>query len=102
MKQKVEQSSEDFYKEMGFKVININPGNLVLCDGCNANYTDRDTLGGVLLSRSAFCPNCAEEIIKSAKKYKEEKFLTYPKEGESFKDFVIRMRDTPSDYQINN
>ena len=99
MTQKEEQSFEDFCKEMGFEVVNINPGNFVICDGCNANYTDRDTLGGVLLSRSAFCPQCAVEIIKSAKKYKEERFLTYPKKGESFKDFVLRMRHTPSNYQ---
>ena len=96
-KKTLQEELEEVFGPM--EIIDINPGNLVICDGCNDNYTNSEEVGGVLLSRTAFCPKCCKEIIESAKEFEEERFLTYPKEGETFKDFVLRMRHTPSDYQ---
>lgn len=79
-------------REMGFKVLNIEMGNDVICDGCNADMTNSLRVGGVLLQRSAFCPDCSPRIIESAKKYHEESYLSYPKEDETFYNFVLRIR----------
>lgn len=85
-------SIEDELKKLGFSIIRMDAGDTVLCDGCNEDMTDSPKVGGVLLQRSAFCPDCAPRIIKSAAKYNEERFLTYPKEGETFYNFVLRIR----------
>lgn len=93
MKKKKDSLEDDLKSVFGdFEVIDINVGDRVVCDGCNDEYTESNEIGGILLSRSAFCPKCAVEIIVSAKKYHEEKFLTYPLPEETFKDFVLRIR----------
>lgn len=75
------------------KVINIDPGNIVLCDLCNKDYTNSDEKGGILFSGKAVCPDCVPEFMKNIKKYKEEKYIrATAKEGESFRDFVYRIR----------
>lgn len=90
MKKTLQEQLEAIFGTM--EIININPKNLVICDSCGDNYTDSDEVGGVLLSRSAFCPKCSPRIISSAKEFNEEKFLIYPKENETFRGFVLRIR----------
>lgn len=81
-------------KELGFKIIDLSEmiGDHVVCDLCNEDYTESPELGGVLFNRTACCPECAEQIIKSAHAYNEEKYLTYPNEGETFYNFILRIR----------
>lgn len=75
-----------------FEVIHLNPGNLIICDSCNIDYTSSDKIGGVLFNRNAYCPNCYDRIIASAKKYNEEKYLIHSLADETFRDFVYRIR----------
>lgn len=75
-------------------------GNTVICDMCNRNYTKSDETGGVQFGSYACCPKCSSGIISSAKEYNEERYLTYPNEGETFRDFVMRLRGGNNDIII--
>lgn len=44
---------------MGREVIDI--GNVVLCDICNEDWTNREESGGVLLGNNAVCPDCSKK-----------------------------------------
>ena len=79
-------------EELGFNIVELNVGDMVSCDSCNEDYTNSPEVGGVLFSRTAVCPKCAPRLIANAKKYREEKYLTFPNEGESFYEFVLRIR----------
>lgn len=74
-------------------IIRINPGNTVLCDLCNKDYTNSEEKGGFLFSGMAVCPACAPSVMKDVKKYKEQNFIrATAKEDETFRDFVCRVR----------
>jgi hydrogenase maturation factor HypF (carbamoyltransferase family) len=76
------------------QVIEIIPGDSVLCDLCNEEYMDSDEKGGFLFSSNAVCPKCAPRVEESAAKYNEEKYiLMRAKEDETFRDFVYRIRE---------
>jgi hydrogenase maturation factor HypF (carbamoyltransferase family) len=79
-----------------FTVINVDPEDTVMCDFCDEDYTnDNKTTGGFLFSGKAVCPKCAPRMMQSIKKYNEERFIkAIANEGETFKDFVYRMRKT--------
>lgn len=71
----------------------INHGPVVICDLCNEDYTDRDDKGGFLFGSKAVCPGCGPKFEKEVKKYQEEEYIRdRAKEGESFKEFVYRLR----------
>jgi hypothetical protein len=59
----------------GATLIEIDPGNTVLCDLCNANYTDRSDSGGFMFQSKAVCPSCAVEFEASVKGYGEESMI---------------------------
>ena len=74
-------------------VINIDPGDVVLCDLCNEDYTNSDEKGGFLFSGKAVCPKCAPKFMKSVKLYNEERFIvSEARSNETFRDFVYRIR----------
>jgi hydrogenase maturation factor HypF (carbamoyltransferase family) len=74
-------------------VINVDPGNTVLCDLCNEDYTNSDEKGGFLFSGKAVCPKCAPKFMKSVKLYNEERFIvSEARSNETFRDFVYRIR----------
>jgi hypothetical protein len=74
-------------------VICIDPGETVLCDLCNKDYTNSDECGGILFSGKAVCPDCVGDFMKSIVKYKEERFIkALAKPNETFRDFVYRIR----------
>lgn len=86
---------EGFLFGMPCTIIQVDPGKTVLCDLCNADYTDSEETGGMLFSSKAVCPKCAIEFMKSIKKYHEESFIkATAREGESFRDFVYRVRES--------
>lgn len=71
----------------------IQIGRIVLCDGCNADFTASEEQGGLLFSSSAYCPACAPGMEASAAMYSEEGHIrARAKPGESFRDFVYRIR----------
>jgi uncharacterized Zn ribbon protein len=88
--------SDDFINTMrkiGFTVITMPDDGSVLCDQCNKDYTTSDEKGGFLFNSNAVCPDCAPKFEESAKAYKEEHYIrARAKEGESFGDFVRRIR----------
>lgn len=89
-------------KEEREEVIDIiDIGDTVLCDGCNDDYTDSDESGGILFNSSAYCPKCAPDIISSAKKYGEDKYIKDEcGNNESFKEFVMRVRNGNNEIKI--
>jgi hypothetical protein len=79
--------------ENGVTVITVVPGDTVLCDLCNEDYTNSDEKGGFLFSGKAVCPKCAPDFLKSVKRYGEERFIrAQAGPDESFRDFVYRIR----------
>jgi len=85
---------KNFFKSLGFEIIEIDPGPHVNCDFCNEEYMDSDECGGILFESKAVCPKCAPQCEMMAKKYKEERFIfDRAKPDEKFKDFVYRIRE---------
>lgn len=69
-------------------------GDTVICDLCNADYTDSGAKGGFLFSSKGVCPVCAPAFEKTAKEFHEERFITKRAgPGETFKAFCLRLRD---------
>jgi len=83
----------DTMRKIGFTVIEIPVGNVVLCDLCNKDYTYSDEKGGFLFGSHAVCPDCAPKFEEGVKKYNEEKYVRdRAKPEETFRDFVYRVR----------
>lgn len=79
----------------GFTVVNIDPGNNVLCDLCNTDYTNSNETGGFLFSRKAVCPECAPDFEKTVIICNEKRFITdRAMPNETFRDFVYRIRNS--------
>ena len=75
------------------RVEEIDLGELVYCDGCSKDYTASNALGGLLFGSYGYCPECAPRIAASAEKYGETWNINdRAREGESFCDFVLRIR----------
>ena len=73
----------------GATVINIDPGDCVLCDLCNADYTDSSESGGFMFQSKACCPKCAPDFEKSAEGYGEAHMIgSRCPAGVSFADWV--------------
>lgn len=88
-----EETEEDEFTSFFDTVIVIDIGTKVLCDYCNKEYTPEDGItGGILFNRDAVCPDCSPRIEKAAHKYEEMKFVKHPNQGETFYNFVMRMR----------
>ena len=67
-------------------IIDARPGeDEVFCDFCNGNYSDSDELGGILIGSYAVCPEC----VTAALQIRADEVA---REGESFKEFVLRIR----------
>lgn len=73
-------------------VIKVDPGDDVLCDICNADYTDSPDCGGYILSGYAVCPGCALSMSKKTKEYGEAPPEAVCPDGVSFADFVRAYR----------
>lgn len=56
----------------------------VICDLCNADYSQEDDQGGVLVGSYALCPECAAKH--------EGAVDDQARPGESFREFVLRIR----------
>lgn len=70
-------------------VIRVEPGDTVLCDYCNEDYTKSSTSGGLLFQSKAACPSCAPRIQREAEGHGETNFIRARcPEGKSFADWV--------------
>jgi hypothetical protein len=87
---------------MKMTVIHQQPaGDMVVCDSCNENWTDRPESGGFLFHSKAVCPACAPEYEASVQRLKEERFLGQRCPPDlSFADWVRRLRYATGDDQI--
>lgn len=66
---------------------------LIVCDSCDADHATTSAPGGILFESKAICPACAPKWEEGAKKHGEAHFIRdRAREGESFRDFVLRLR----------
>ena len=71
----------------------VDIGDNVVCDSCNADFTNRNDEGGLLFESKGICPACTPEWEKSALHYGEEHLIrARAKPGQSFKDFILELR----------
>jgi hypothetical protein len=76
-----------------FETIVVDMGTTVICDFCDKDWSFEEGSGGFLFQSEAVCPDCEDGMMKSIKKYNEEKFIRghCPKD-KSFKQWVLDMR----------
>jgi len=75
------------------EVITVDPGDRVLCDYCNKDYTDSEETGGILIGSYAVCPDCTPRTLESLKEYGEmDNIRAKCPDGVSFRDFVYIIR----------
>ena len=74
-------------------VIQIEGGDRVVCDYCNADYSHSDKVGGILFGSYAICPLCSVSALKTIARYQEEHYIkARAGENETFYNFVQRIR----------
>lgn len=74
-------------------------GDLVVCDGCDVDYSTSNEHGGFLMQSKAICPVCAPEWLKLLKECNEEHFIVaHCPAGQSFADWIRSLR--PDDAAI--
>jgi ribosomal protein S27AE len=73
------------------KIEIIDIGNAVICDMCDADYTNSDEKGGFLFGRKAVCPKCAEETMANIVKFHEQRHISgLCPSTKSFRDWVLQ------------
>ncbi len=76
------------------KVTKFDIGDHVYCDMCSKDFTNSDEHGGFIFGSKGVCPECAPGFMKTIKKHNEEHFIRATcRPDESFKDFILRIRD---------
>jgi hypothetical protein len=76
----------------------IDIGETVLCDLCNADYTDSEDEGGILRSTYSICPTCAPGVVRNAERTGEP-FVRCPAQTR-FKDWVLQLRNGMNTIEI--
>lgn len=67
----------------------IEIGDLVVCDVCDEDFTNRPDVGGLIFGSYAYCPECTKRQRPVIKKYGEEHMIrAVARDGQSFADFV--------------
>lgn len=62
---------------------------VVLCDGCGEDYTDRPDNGGILFVSKALCPTCGVRWEEASEREHETAYIRARcPEGKSFADWV--------------
>jgi hypothetical protein len=73
----------------------IDIGEAVVCDICNADYSESDESGGILLGSYAICPACEPKLNAS------DIDAECPA-GVSFKDWVLSLRNGDNTIRITS
>lgn len=86
------ETIRDWARRHDFTVIEApDPGPVVICDLCNADYTERADTGGILVQSKAVCPACAPGYEAKLREYDEMRYLRARcPAGMSFADWVRR------------
>lgn len=64
-------------------------GREVVCDICNADFTESSEVGGFIFGSYGYCPPCARDALPKIQGYGEEDHIRARcPEGQSFADFV--------------
>ena len=71
----LQDSLREQFESMFDVVVKMEPGDVVLCDLCNKDWTDSDVSGGLLFSSKGVCPDCAPKFEEDAKKEGEEDYI---------------------------
>lgn len=75
------------------ETIIVDIGNRVVCDLCNADYTNSDESGGFIFQSKAVCPECETPFLETIIGYQETNFIrSRCPRGVSFKDYILNMR----------
>lgn len=73
--------------------MDIDLGEVVVCDICGNDYTGKQDSGGFIFGSYAYCPQCAASRIKDIRRFNEEHMIRARcPEGKSFAEFVINYR----------
>lgn len=73
------------------KVIDI--GNTVICDSCNKDFTNLEDTGGILFGTYAYCPDCTPRMLRSIKKYGEQRYIKARcPEGMQYRHWILQLR----------
>lgn len=72
----------------------IDIGDTVLCDLCNADFTDKSDTGGFVFESKAVCPNCTPDFLRSVRDNHELEYVrAICPEGMPFREFILRYRN---------
>lgn len=55
-----------------FEEVTIDVGECVICDYCGLDCSESPQSGGFLFGSYACCPNCADDMLATIRKYGEE------------------------------
>jgi hypothetical protein len=68
-------------------------GEIVVCDDCSADYTNRPDSGGFIFQSKAICPVCAPRWRRLIALYGEQRFIrAVCPEGQTFAAFIRAWR----------
>lgn len=80
-------------EQNGIGYIQIDGGDIVICDTCGEDWTERPESGGLLFCSKAVCPNCATGLRKDAEQYEETHLIRGEcPENMPFADWVRSLR----------
>lgn len=85
---------EDLWKQAeANRGVEIDIGDIVVCDVCSDDYTESDDKGGFIFGSYAYCPKCAAEHEPLIEREGEAHYIRARcPEGKSFADFVREYR----------
>jgi len=67
----------------------VNGKAAVLCDACDADYTESDAVGGIMFDSKAICPECTPKWISAAIENNEQAHVrAINGQTKSFADWV--------------
>jgi len=74
-------------------VVNLNVGDSVICDNCNADFSHRTESGGFLIGSRGWCPDCEAESRALLRRYNEEHLITATCPSDmSHRDWILSIR----------
>lgn len=99
---KPETMGEAWAAAFGSPGVLIPVGKIVICDDCNADWTDRKESGGLLFESKAICPDCEPKWRKLAAEYHEEEYIRGAcPELQAFADWVREMRGPDAGVRVS-
>lgn len=80
----------------------VDIGRIVVCDGCDEDFTDSTATGGMIFGSRAICPTCEPKWRKSMTEYGEQHMVRATCQADqAFADFVREYRGPNTKICIN-